>query len=63
TEVGSVVIRVTASDVDQNPAVTYNFSELGNPDNVFSIDMFSGQIRLAKALDHEKRVHYTLGLE
>ena len=54
---------VTANDVDISPAVTYDFSMDGNPDGMFSIDRFSGIIRLAKPLDHEQRNHYSVGLK
>ena len=30
---------------------------------MFSIDRYSGMIRLAKPLDHERRNHYTIGLQ
>ena len=63
TEVGTAITMVTANDVDISPAVTYDFSVDGNPDRMFSIDRFSGIIRLAKPLDHEQRNHYTVGLQ
>ena len=40
----------------------YDFSDDGNPDGMFSIDRFSGWVRLAKPLDHEQRNHYVIGL-
>ena len=59
---GTALILVTANDVDTSPAVMYDFNVDGNPDGMFSIDRFSGWVRLAKPLDHEQRNHYTIGL-
>lgn len=63
TEVGTALALVTANDVDISPPVMYDFSIDGNPDGMFSIDRFSGMVRLAKSLDHEQRSHYTIGLQ
>ena len=52
---------VTANDVD-NPVLQYDFTYQGNPDSVFTIDKFSGKIRLAKNLDRESKRQYALGL-
>lgn len=59
-EVGTVITTITANDVDTNPALIYSFSEGGNPNNLFSIDRFSGRITLAQPLDHEKRSQYLI---
>ncbi|XP_052077487.1 protein dachsous-like [Mytilus californianus] len=59
--VGSLVAMVTANDVD-NPVLQYDFTHQGNPGDTFTMDRFSGKIRLAKKLDHESRKHYALGL-
>lgn len=57
---GAVVAEVTANDVDTNPALTYSFTEGGNPDSTFSIDRFSGAVTLARRLDYEGRRSYEL---
>jgi hypothetical protein len=57
---GAVVAEVTANDVDTNPALTYSFTEGGNPDSTFSIDRFSGAVTLARRLDFEGRRSYEL---
>ena len=54
---------VTANDIDVSPPVMYNFSSGGNPDNMFSIDRYSGMIRLSKPLDHERRQKYVIGIQ
>ena len=41
----------------------YNFSIQGNPDGMFSLDRYSGRIRLARHLDYEARKHYVVGLQ
>ncbi|XP_045202941.2 protein dachsous-like [Mercenaria mercenaria] len=63
TEVGSAITLVTANDIDVSPPVMYNFSSGGNPDNMFSIDRYSGMIRLSKQLDHERRQKYVIGIQ
>ncbi|CAL4103549.1 unnamed protein product [Meganyctiphanes norvegica] len=63
SEVGTVITTITANDVDTNPAITYKFTNTGNPLNMFSIDKFSGKITLAVPLDHEKRREYMLQVE
>ncbi|KAL8622280.1 hypothetical protein ACOMHN_043803 [Nucella lapillus] len=62
-QAGYVVAVVTATDVDLNPVLVYDFTSQGNPDGAFSIDRSSGTILLATSLDHETRAHYTLGLQ
>ena len=52
---------ITANDRD-NPVLQYDFAHQGNPGNTFTMDRFSGKIRLAKQLDHESRKHYALEL-
>ncbi|PRD31895.1 UNVERIFIED_CONTAM: ds [Trichonephila clavipes] len=59
-EVGTVITTITANDVDTNPALIYSFADGGNPNNLFSIDRFSGRITLAQPLDHEKRNQYLI---
>ncbi|VDH90723.1 protocadherin-16/23 [Mytilus galloprovincialis] len=59
--VGSLVAMITANDRD-NPVLQYDFARQGNPGNTFTMDRFSGKIRLAKQLDHESRKHYALEL-
>ncbi|KAG8176879.1 hypothetical protein JTE90_007488 [Oedothorax gibbosus] len=59
-EVGTVITTITANDVDTNPALIYSFADGGNPDNLFSIDRFSGRITLAQPLDHEKQSQYLI---
>lgn len=54
---------VTANDVDSSPPVMYNFSTQGNPDDMFSLDRYSGLIRLARPLDYETRKHYEIRLQ
>ncbi|KAL4230834.1 condensed mesenchymal cell proliferation [Mactra antiquata] len=63
TEVGSVITMVTANDIDVSPPVMYNFSTDGNPDKMFSIDHYSGMIRLSKQLDYERRQYYVVGIQ
>ncbi|XP_067127599.1 LOW QUALITY PROTEIN: protein dachsous-like [Centruroides vittatus] len=63
SEVGTVITTITANDVDTNPALIYSFSEGGNPNNMFSIDRFSGRITLAQPLDHEKQNKYHLQIQ
>ena len=63
SEVGTVITTITANDVDTHPAITYNFATDGNPDNMFSIDKFSGKITLAAPLDHEAKTEYMLQVE
>ena len=63
TDVGTVIATVTANDVDSSPPVVYNFSIQGNPDGMFSLDRYSGRIRLARHLDYEARKHYVVGLQ
>ena len=58
-----MVAVVTATDVDLNPVLVYDFTSQGNPDGTFSIDRSSGTVLLATGLDHEDRTHYTLGLQ
>ena len=62
-QAGFVVAVVTATDVDLNPVLVYDFTSQGNPDGAFTIDRSSGTLLLARALDREARTHYTLGLQ
>ncbi|KAL5011978.1 hypothetical protein ScPMuIL_010529 [Solemya velum] len=58
-EMGSLIAWVTATDVDENPPLTYSFRQQYN-EGTFSIDPFSGKITLAKALDRELQEQYEL---
>lgn len=49
--------------MDTNPTLTYDFADGGNPDQMFSIDRFSGKITLAQPLDHERQNQYTLRIQ
>uniref|UniRef100_T1ING2 Cadherin domain-containing protein n=1 Tax=Strigamia maritima TaxID=126957 RepID=T1ING2_STRMM len=62
-DVGSLVTTITANDVDTNPALTYSFAQDGNPDQMFSIDRYSGKITLSQLLDHEAKSQYRLTVE
>lgn len=54
---------ITANDVDTNPALTYAFANGGNPNELFSIDRYSGKITLSKPLDHETRPQHILRIQ
>ncbi|CAG7815710.1 unnamed protein product [Allacma fusca] len=58
---GSQVVRVIASDIDEglNGDIFYYLKE-GNDGDVFKIDTTTGQIILAKHLDRESQPQYTL---
>ncbi|ESO98121.1 hypothetical protein LOTGIDRAFT_174335 [Lottia gigantea] len=62
-EIGSHVTTVTASDVDPDHSLIYDFSTDGNPENTFNIDRLSGRITLAKPVDHEQRKHYMIDIK
>ncbi|XP_066154165.1 protein dachsous [Euwallacea fornicatus] len=55
TEVGSLLITLTANDVDTFPELTYSFSPNVDKEysSYFSIDRYSGKIFLRKILDFE----------
>lgn len=59
--VGSQVIRVTASDIDEdlNGDIIYYIKE-GNEGDAFKVDVTTGQITLEKMLDRENRDRYNL---
>ncbi|NXV68381.1 PCDG7 protein, partial [Molothrus ater] len=64
--VGSLVLRVRATDADagSNGRVSYSFGSV--PDSVralFTIDSESGEVRTAGALDFEEKNKYIFGLE
>ncbi|XP_064243964.1 protocadherin gamma-B5-like [Passer domesticus] len=64
--VGSLVLRVVATDADagSNGRVSYSFSSV--PDTVkelFTIDSESGEIMTSGALDFEEKSKYIIGLE
>jgi len=52
--VGTIITTVVANDVDTNPSLEYEFGPEGNPNLMFYIGKYSGQVTLAKALDYEK---------
>ncbi len=56
-------MQVTANDVDLKPALTYDFTSNGNPDNSFSIDRYSGRIAVARRLDYETRHEYIVWVQ
>ncbi|KAH8409560.1 hypothetical protein KR222_008523 [Zaprionus bogoriensis] len=60
TEIGTLVICVTSSDLDlgDNAHATYTFSE--NPGNKFKIDSESGNITVAGQIDREQQDEYIL---
>lgn len=60
---GHLVAVVTATDVDLNPVLVYDFTSQGNPDGAFSVDRSSGTVLLARPLDRESRSHYSVGLQ
>ena len=53
----------TANDVDLNPILVYDFTTDGNPDQTFSLERSTGRLTLAKRLDHEKKSHYSVGIQ
>lgn len=61
--IGTTVKVATANDVDIYPNLTYTFGQNGNPENMFSIDQFTGHIALAKSLDREKKEMYSISIE
>lgn len=60
TEIGTLVISVTSSDLDlgENAHATYTFSE--NPGEKFKIDLESGNITVAGQIDREQQDEYIL---
>ncbi len=74
-QVGTVVMTVTANDVDTNPMLTYSFvnddsknkntrSGVGGDDESdfgsFTLDRFTGRLLLARPLDYETKQSYQL---
>ena len=62
-QLGTEILQVTANDVDLKPALTYDFTADGNPDNSFSIDRYSGRIAVARRLDYETSHRYILEVQ
>ena len=62
-QLGTEVLQVTANDVDLKPALTYDFTMSGNPENSFSIDRYSGRIAVARKLDCETSHRYILEVQ
>lgn len=60
SDIGTFVIRVTSSDLDEdeNANATYSFTE--NPGNKFSIDPISGNVTVAGHLDREQQDEFIL---
>lgn len=60
-QVGSQVIRVTASDIDEdlNGDIIYYIKE-GNEGDAFKVDMTTGQVTLERQLDRETKDKYNL---
>ncbi|XP_034242049.1 cadherin-related tumor suppressor [Thrips palmi] len=60
SEMGTFVIRVTSSDLDEgvNANATYSFTE--NPGDKFAIDPISGNVTVAGPLDREQHDEYVL---
>lgn len=63
SQIGSVVMQVTANDADVDPKITYRL--LTNPHQTFTIDRYNntGHIFLAKKLDYEVEKYYSLKIE
>lgn len=61
-KVGSVLQRVTASDKDENPDLTYSFSNGKNSQGLFHIDQFTGDVSLLGSLDYEGVKSYVLNI-
>ncbi|CAG0919475.1 unnamed protein product [Notodromas monacha] len=64
-QVGTVVMTVTANDVDTSPTLTYTFveseEEAARGDvETFSLDRFTGRLLLVRALDFELKQSYQL---
>lgn len=62
TKVGTIVALVTANDVDSGPPLSYRLAN-GNIDDTFIIERHTGQITVAKPLDHEKIQEFMLTIE
>ena len=60
---GTALMTVTATDVDLNPLLIYDFKSQGNPNQIFSMDHFNGEIFLATTLNYEERSQYTLEIQ
>lgn len=62
TDVGSFVIGITSSDLDEgvNAKATYRFTE--NPGNMFKIDSDAGKVYVASPLDREIQDEYLLNV-
>ncbi|XP_021103523.1 protocadherin-23 isoform X2 [Heterocephalus glaber] len=57
---GVIVTRVSAHDVDLNPAFIFSFAKDCNPGATFAIDQHTGVVILVKALDFEEVTKYEL---
>ncbi|KFO31684.1 Protocadherin-23 [Fukomys damarensis] len=57
---GVIVSRVSAHDVDSNPAFIFSFAKDGNSGAKFAIDQHTGIVVLAKTLDFEEVTKYEL---
>ncbi|CAD5125875.1 DgyrCDS14066 [Dimorphilus gyrociliatus] len=63
SQIGSIVMQVTANDADVDPKITYRL--LTNPHQTFTIDRYNntGHIFLAKKLDYELEKRFVLTIE
>ncbi|XP_069131399.1 protein dachsous-like [Argopecten irradians] len=63
TAVGSQIMRVTANDRDTFPPLLYDFTHDSNQEGRFAINKFTGDVVLARPVDHEGTNHYVVGLQ
>nr|XP_006135174.1 protocadherin alpha-8-like [Pelodiscus sinensis] len=67
TTLGTLVIKLNASDLDEgiNKDIAYSFSALAGPEitDVFSIDSHTGEIRIKRELDFEDTNLYEIQIE
>uniref|UniRef100_A0A673UW04 Cadherin domain-containing protein n=1 Tax=Suricata suricatta TaxID=37032 RepID=A0A673UW04_SURSU len=64
--VGSSVLRVTATDLDEgvNAEITYTFINIGKAvRQLFKLDSTTGELTTGGVLDFEERQSYTIGVE
>ncbi|XP_056455883.1 protocadherin gamma-A11-like [Gadus chalcogrammus] len=63
---GSVILKVSASDIDQgtNGEIVYSFSQNTNSAlSLFNIDINTGEVTMYGVLDYEKAKHYEIDVE
>ncbi|KAM5301570.1 protocadherin gamma-B3 isoform 12-T12 [Glossophaga mutica] len=64
--VGSSVLRVTATDLDEgvNAEITYAFINIGKEvRQLFKLNSKTGELSIGRGLDFEEREHYIIGVE